>query len=161
MANDTWCDEYPLVTWINNKNQRESELQVYATQVIDGKGYRIFVPEKEGYVIPYCIGPVKVIDGKAVIIEKPKKPTTDTPPASISQAWNIDEKAVTLSYTIDSTCETDSEPVNVTKKPRSLRKELPEEEIINSTESGEVLAKRFGVTRMTISRIRRGQRVLV
>lgn len=88
-------------------------------------------------------------------------PVSDTPLESISQAWDIDEKAVTLSSLTDSTCDDDSVPVNVTRKQRALRKELPEDGILASKESGEVLAKKYGVSKMTISRIRRGQRVLV
>ena len=102
----------------------------------------------------FCFFAVAIVRGEEI-------PVDDTPLSSIYQAQDINEKAVTLNSPIDSTCDTDSMPVNVTKKNRSLRKELPEEEIINSNESGEALAKRFGVTRMTISRIRRGQRVLV
>ena len=97
----------------------------------------------------------------AAIIRGEEIPVIATPLSSISQAQDIDEKAVTLSPPTDSTCDDISTPVNVTRKNRSLRIELPEDEIRNSTESGEALAKRFSVTRMTISRIRRGQRVLV
>ena len=95
------------------------------------------------------------------VIQGEEIPASDTPPASISQAWNIDEKPVTLTSPIETTCDNDSVPVNVTRKNRSLRKELPEEEIRNSTESGPVLAIRYDTTKMTISRIRRRQRVLV
>ena len=95
------------------------------------------------------------------IIQGEEIPVIDTPLPSISHTQDIDETAVTLSSPTDSTTPTDSTPVNVTRQTRSLRKELPEDEIINSTENGEILAKRFGVTRMTISRIRRGQRILI
>ena len=101
----------------------------------------------------FCHFALAVIQGEEI-------PVTDTPPASISHAQDIDETAVTLSSPTDSTTPTDSTPVNVTKQQRSLRKELPEDEIINSTESGPVLAERYHTTKMTISRIRRGQRVL-
>ena len=97
----------------------------------------------------------------AAVVRGEEISVSDTPPASISQAWNIDEKPVTLTSPIESTCDTDSMPVNVTRKNRSLRIELPEEEIRNSTESGVVLAQRYDTTKMTISRIRRGQRVLM
>jgi len=97
----------------------------------------------------------------AAVVRGEEISVSDTPPASISQAWNIDEKPVTLTSPIESTCDTDSMPVNVTRKNRSLRIELPEEEIRNSTESGVVLARRYDTTKMTISRIRRGQRVLM
>ena len=89
------------------------------------------------------------------------KQVTDTRPASISHAQDINDTPVTLTSPIETTCDNDSVPVNVTRKNRSLRKELPEEEIRNSTESGPVLAIRYDTTKMTISRIRRGQRVLV
>jgi len=95
------------------------------------------------------------------VIREEEKPVDDIPLSSISHAQDIDEKAVTLSSPIDSTLDNNSETVNVTRQQRSLRKDLPEEEIIKSTESGQVLAERYGVTRMTISRIRRGQRVLI
>ena len=102
----------------------------------------------------FCHFALAVIQGEEI-------PVSDTPLQSISHAQDIDETGVTLSSPTDSTTPTDSTPVNVTRQTRSLRKELPEEEIRNSTESGEILAKQYGVTRMTISRIRRGQRVLV
>ena len=102
----------------------------------------------------FCHFALAIIQGEEISV-------SDTPLQSISHTQDIDETAVTLSSPTDSTTPTDSTPVNVTRQTRSLRKELPEEEIINSTESGEILAKRFGVTRMTISRIRRGQRVLI
>ena len=99
------------------------------------------------------------------IIQGEEIPVSDTPPEPISHTQDINEDSVTLTSPIETTCDNDSVPVNVTKKNRSLRKELPEEEIRNSTESGEVLAIRYDTTRMTISRIRRkvrqGQMVLI
>ena len=99
------------------------------------------------------------------IIQGEEIPVSDTPLPSISHAQDIDGTAVTLSSPTDSTTPTDSTPVNVTRKTRSLRKELPEEEIRNSTDSGPVLAQRYNTTKMTISRIRRkvrqGQMVLI
>ena len=101
----------------------------------------------------FCRFAVAIIQGEEI-------PVSDTPPEPISQAWNIDEKPVTLTSPIETTCDNDSVLVNVTKKNRSLRIELPEEEIRNSTESGAVLAIRYDTNKMMISRIRRGQRVL-
>ena len=95
------------------------------------------------------------------IIREVELAVSDTPLQSISHTQDINEDSVTLTSPIETTCDNDSVPVNVTKKNRSLRKELPEEEIRNSTESGVVLAQRYDTTKMTISRIRRGQRVLM
>ena len=116
-------------------------------------GYRAEYHSSSEYK-KFCRFAVAIIQGEEI-------PVSDTPLQSISHTQDINEDSVTLTSPIETTCDNDSMPVNVTKKNRSLRKELPEEEIMNSTDSGEVLAQRFGVTRMTISRIRRGQRVLV
>ena len=101
----------------------------------------------------FCRFAVAIIQGEEI-------PVSDTPLQSISHAQDIDEKPVTLTSPIETTCDNDSVPVNVTKKNRSLRLDLPEEEIRNSTESGVVLARRYDTNKMMISRIRRGQRVL-
>ena len=186
---DQWCDPYPVErSTLNGKPV--SELPVFATQVIDGKGYRIAVPPpgKEGFVIPYCIGPVKVVDEKAVILEKLEKPVSDPPLTSISHAQDIDEELKFTTPPIDSTCDVVSTPVKFTKrenppdrnpagagglttgddnslyhtrKNRALRKDLPEDEILASTEPCRVLADRYGVSAQTISKIKRGQRVLI
>ena len=106
----------------------------------------------------YCEFALRIIQDKEVAVDEP---VSDPLPASISQACDIDEKPVTLTDWCDSTCDNNSTPVNVTRQKRSLRKELPEDEIIKSAENGAVLAERYSVSKMTISRIRRGQRVLV
>ena len=85
----------------------------------------------------------------------------DLAPASISQAQDIDEEAVKLSDPIETTSFDGSTPVNFTRKSRTLRKELPEDEILASTETSRILANRYGVSHTTIANIRRGQRVLV
>ena len=117
-----------------------------------------------------------------------EKPITDLLPASILQAWKIEDVALKRLYSRKSTTgkKSNKKPrtskalnrksgdVTLSKKKkrpnvtevnvttgRKLKVNLPENEIINSNISGAVLAKKYGVSKMTISRIRRGQRILV
>ena len=135
----------------------------------------------------YCKFAFSIIHNKRSIIKDEPgwldKPITDLLPASLLQAWEIEDKALERLYSrkptphkvikrkstnnisTKNTSRRVTSPViknqlNVTKKNRSLRIELPEEEIRNSTESGAVLALRYDTNKMMISRIRRGQRIL-
>jgi len=145
-------------------------------------------PEYQSRNKRYCKFAFSIVQDKESPVDDEKdwldKPITDLLPASILQAWEIEDAALERLYSrkptprkkikaklpvknkVKSTSRRVTSPeienqLNVTRQQRSLRKELPEDEIVKSTESGEALAKRYGVTRMTISRIRRGQRVLV
>ena len=95
------------------------------------------------------------------VIRDEELPVDDTPLSSISYAQDIDDTAVKLSNPIETTCPDTSMPVNLTRKNRALRKDLPEDEIIDSTEPYRVLAEKYGVSRTTILNIKKGQRVLV
>lgn len=145
-------------------------------------------PEYQSRNKRFCKFAFSIVQDKEVPVDDDpgwlEKPITDLLPASILQAWKIEDKALERLYSRKPTPRKVSKAkshksnftkrtsrrvtsprienqLNVTKKNRKLRVKLPEEEIINSTESGQVLADRYGVTRMTISRIRRGQRILV
>lgn len=166
---NTWCDPYPLVTWMNSKNHRESELQVFATQVIDGKGYRIALPPdgQEGLMKTYCIGPVKVVDGKAVILEKPENRVTDTPLTSIPHTQDIDVQSFVTECLTDSTCHENVTPEKdsfvTTGRPKA---DLPVEDIMKLHREGNssrniVVLLGLNVSYRTVARVIEGQQVLV
>ena len=162
-----WCDPYPIErSTLNSKPVSESP--VFATQVIDGKGYRIATPPdgKEGLMRTYCIGPVKVVEGKAVILEKSEKPVTDTPPASISQAWNIDVQSFVTKSPTDSTQTEDvtheKQTFVTTGRPKA---DLPVDEIMelhgkrkSSRDIVKILS--LNVSYRTVARIIEGQQLL-
>lgn len=165
---DQWCDPYPVeVSTLSGKTIKEDP--VFATQVIDGKGYRIAMPPdgKGGLMKTYCIGPVKVVDGKAVILEKPEKQVTDTPPASIYQAWNIDVEGVTKISPTDSTWQSNvtHEKDNFVTRGRP-KTDLPIDEIMELHKQGIgsrniVMLLGLNVTYRTVARVIEGQGVLV
>jgi len=155
----------------------KDELQVYATQIIDGNGWRI---AKDGR--SYCIGPVKIVDGMAVPLEKekseekeiPENGVTDSPPALILQACDIDEKVVInenmsnptppndITHEIDLLQE--FKPVRHVKRARVKNKLPGEAEIIKLHKEGMTtrqLGEKYSVSHMTIARILNGQKILV
>jgi len=162
---DQWCDPYPLVTWINGKGVRESELPVFATQVIDGKGYRIAVPPdgKEGFMRTYCIGPVKIADGKAVMMEN--RVTDNATNHNENDLSGVTKPVPKLNKGNRTTQSiVTHENNNFGTKVGRPKKEVDVEKIIELRKRGWNLRDIEGMTgvpRSTVGRILQGQRVLI
>jgi len=166
MTEDIIKNQYNPILYADLYPKKDKdELQVYATQVIDGKGWRI-----NSHGRTYCIGPVDIIDGCAVprknSVEKeiPEKQsvviTTNRDEIDSSGVENPVTKVPASASTTQqpTTLESDS---FVTKKNGRPRVGLPEDEILKSSSPSRVLAEKYGVSHTTITRIRKGQRVLV
>jgi len=153
-----YADPYP--------KKNPEELQGYATTIIDGKGWRIQMPDElPGVMRSVCIGPVDVVDGKAV----PQKKKPPVPEENL-------EKGVT-DITPDSD-ESDSSGVenpvkklnkgnHTTGRPPTL---VPEEFLnsvkekgLTSRESSLLYEAETGkyISYVTFSKLLKGERLLI
>jgi len=161
MTEDIIKEKYNPILYADLYPKKDKdELQVYATQIIDGKGWRI-----NSHGRTYCIGPVDIIDGCAVprknSVEKEipeKQSVVITTNSAQSDSSGVENPVTKVHEGKVDTLESDS---FVTKKNGRPRVGLPEDEIIKSSEPSRVLAEKYGVSHTTITRIRKGQRVLV
>lgn len=145
-------------------------------------------PEYQSRNKRYCNFAFSIVQDKEFPVEDDagwlEKPITDLLPASILQAWEIEDAALKRLYSRKPTPRKSlkakshkkssavvksrrggraviKNPLNFTGKNRALRKDLPEDEIRKSTEPSRILAERYGVSHTLIANIRKGQRILV